>query len=354
MILEAKEVSQNKLWVSALNPGRINCFLLFLLITPGGGLYSGQIAHFRGQTMGTDYLVKYYPGTQTPATPQVQAQTERRLQAVNQALSTYLASSELSAINQDRKQKVFSLSPLLQKALKLSWQVFKQSKGFFDPSVGPLVNLWGFGPRPHQRPPSKADIIRTLPLVGLQKYRISQDFQTLQKPHQQAYLDFSASAKGLGVDEVALVLKSLDIQEYMIEIGGEIRARSVSAKVWKLAIERPGRERSSIQTVISLQNGSLATSGNYRNYFTQNGQSYGHTINPHTGEATPSNLLSASVIHDNCALADAWATALMAMGKNQALTTANRLGLKALFIIASNTGPQTLAGQHWPIPKKAR
>ena len=322
---------------------------------------SSDTIHLRGQTMGTSYSIKFHAGQQTPKAKAVQALVERKLEELDQALSTYREDSELSQINRSVEHQTFTLGPLLQKALRLSFQVFEQSGGLFDPSVGPLVNLWGHGPQRHQNPPGQQEINRTLPLVGLGKYHISKDFKQLRKPHRDSYLDFSASGKGLGVDEVALVLESLGIQQYMVEIGGEIKVRSHdnsnknrSSKVWQLAIERPQNQtgdatNASIQTVIPMANGHLATSGNYRNYYKKGNKRYGHTINPHNGKSVANNLLSASVIHDeSCALADAWATAFMAMGHPRAQTVANRLKIKAFFVIATSDGPRELSSAHWP------
>ena len=278
---------------------------------------------------------------------------EQRLGELNQALSTYLPDSEISRINRGSEQTMFSLGPLLQKALRLSFQVFRESGGFFDPSVGPLVNLWGHGPQKHRRPPNQQTIARTLPLVGLDKYQLSRDFTQLRKPHRDAYLDFSASGKGLGVDEVALTLESMGIGKYMVEIGGEIRVRSNGKKIWNLAIERPlTNGESAIQTTLPMNTGSLATSGNYRNYYTEGGKHYGHTIDPHNGETSPDDLLSATVIHDNCTLADAWATALMAMGRHKAIATAEQRNLKAFFVVATKEGPKELSSSSWPNPPK--
>ena len=317
---------------------------------------TAQEQHFSGKTMGTTYQIKFTATQKTPPLAQIKAQVERKLQQINQVFSTYIPNSEVSQINRAKDVKLtFSLGPLMQKALRLSLQVYQLSEGFFDPSVGPLVNLWGHGPKRHQNPPSTGQIKRALALVGLDKYFFSQDFKQLRKPHPEAYLDFSASAKGLGVDEVAQALESMGIQEYMIEIGGEIRVRSQGEKRWNLAIEhpRPEHQRPPI-AVVAIDNGALATSGNYRNYYTVEGVRYGHTINPHNGQASPNDLVSVSVIHRNCTLADAWATALLAMGSHKALDKANRLGLKALLIASTSTGLAQLQSNDWPLSAEVR
>ena len=333
-------------------------FSLFLLSPLPSCLSKGTSpVVLRGETMGTTYLVKYYPLSSplsiTPKKEEVKNRIKGTLEEINRALSTYLPDSEVSLINKRSSPQEFSLGPLFQKALRLSFDVFEQSEGYFDPSIGPLVNLWGHGPRRHRSPPEQKDILRTLSQVGLKRYKISQDFKRLQKPHEEAYLDFSASAKGLGVDEIATLLESLGLERYMVEIGGEIRVGLPGPRPWRLGIERPqrGAVGRPVQTVVELQGASLATSGNYRNYYlSKNGQYIGHTLNPHTGQLSPSDLLSVSVIHDRCALADAWATGLVAMGKRKALKLANRLGLKALFIVQGPKGFLELKSRYWPKP----
>ncbi|MCY4643923.1 MAG: FAD:protein FMN transferase [Bacteriovoracales bacterium] len=300
--------------------------------------------------MGTTYTVKYYPAPSSPKRDDIKRRVDAKLLEINRSLSTYLPNSEISRFNREGHLQEFSLSPLFQKALRLSFEVFEQSGGFFDPSIGPLVGLFGHGPKRHRRPPAKANIRKALAWVGLHKYRISKDFKRIQKPHKKAYLDFSASAKGLGVDETAKLLETFGIHRYMVEIGGEIRVGSGRDKPWRLAVERPLKKERSIQTTVELENASLATSGNYRNTYTVKGQRYSHIIDPHSGKTSPGDLLSVSVIYDNCTQADAWATALLAMGKKKALDTANRLGLKVLLIASTSTGLQELRGRHWPKP----
>ena len=317
-----------------------------VLVMATGAIYFWEVARgeqlllLGGQTMGTTYRVKYRPHQESPSLDEVRSRVEDRLLAVNQALSTYLRGSELSRINRGAGGETYQVGPLVRKALRLNWQVFKQSEGFFDPSIGPLVNLWGFGPQGRRRaPPSQQAIARALGWVGLEKFYLSPDFWQLRKPRGESYLDFSASAKGLGVDEVSELLDSLGVVRYMVEIGGEIRVRSRGKQRWNLGIESPlAKGNSAVQTFLSLANGALATSGNYRNYFEQNGRLYGHTIDPHTGESVVSSLLSASVVHDNCALADAWATALLAMGERRGMAVAKQLKLKVLLLVSNGDG----------------
>lgn len=308
----------------------------------------------RGKTMGTTYMVKYNSSPNSPSLLKLKERLEERLELVNQSLSTHRDDSEISIINRAGKQETFILSPLMQKALALSFVVYKKSDGFFDPGVGPLVNLWGHGPKRHNNPPSRKQIVETLSFSGLRQYKIADDFTKLTKLHSSAYLDFSASAKGLGVDELGAVLEGFGIQSYMVEIGGDVLVKSFKeGKKWRIGIERPiNRGRGSIQAILSLQNGALATSGNYRNYYIKDGKRYGHTLNPHTGDVSPDDLLSASVIHKNCILADAWATALLAMGKKRAILMARKLGLKAFFIVSGEKGLEEVATPSWP-PMKA-
>ena len=306
--------------------------------------FSSQVT-FHGHTMGTTYTVKVQSQRdQGQLKLKLKERVEKKLKQVNAALSTYQKDSEVSLINQGSAEKVFSLGPFMKKILAVNVEVFEKSDGFFDPSVGPLVNLWGHGPQRHQNPPGPQAIASTLKLVGLKRFALSKNMATLQKHHDQAFLDFSASAKGLGVDEVANLLSSLGLSTYMVEIGGEIRVASSGKKVWQLAIERPLKNKStstrstrntrSIQKIVPLKTGALATSGNYRNYYTKDGVDVGHTINPLTGQTVSSDLLSVSVVDSTCARADAWATALLAMGLKKATQAAKRWKLKAFLITA--------------------
>ncbi len=302
-----------------------------------------------GSTMGTTYNIKYLPNNSYPSEATLKIEVDKILRDLNQVYSTYIDDSEISLLNQTDSSTWIKIGPTLKQVLKANYEVYKASEGYFDPSVGPLVNLWGFGPVKTTQVPTERDIVKTLELVGFDRFEQKNDFSSFKKPHKQSYLDFSASAKGHAVDTLAMHLDTEGITEYMIEIGGEVRVKGQRKEAWRLAIERPttGPTRA-VQQVILLKNGSMATSGNYRNFFKKGDKKYAHTINPITGQATPHMLLSATVIHQDCLYADSWATAFMSMGEQKALELSNQLEIKAYFIVSNGEELIELSSNTWP------
>jgi thiamine biosynthesis lipoprotein len=293
---------------------------------------SDKVYVFNGKTMGTYYSVKIVASDIDKENTQLQI--DELLKEVNQVFSTYINNSEVSKINAHRSPKPISITPVMEQLLKLSKEIYEKSDRFFDPTVGPLVNLWGFGPDGKRYKPRKEEIENALRYVGLDKISILNGQVT--KRESDIYLDFSSIAKGQGVDDLGLVLESRGFTSYLIEIGGEIRARGKKpdGNLWSIGIEKPSKERGqSVQKVLKLKNESIATSGSYRNYLKYGESIFSHTISPKTGYPIKHKLLSVSVIDKNCANADAWATALMSLGPEKGLDKANRLGLKAYFLV---------------------
>jgi thiamine biosynthesis lipoprotein len=261
-----------------------------------------------GQTMGTTYAVKLVPNETMPDLSEISAEVQAELDRVNRQMSTYDPTSELSRFNALSSTDWFEVSPETAEVAKLAQQVFEQSDGAFDVTVGPLVNLWGFGPdgRPEEVP-SQAQIDALLESTGSTRLEVRLEPPALRKLHPKLQLDFSAIAKGHGV-------------------GGEIRTRGVrlDGSPWQVGIERPIENVREIQQVIGLSNQSLATSGNYRNVYELDGQRFSHTINPTTGRPVEDAIASASAIADNCALADAIATCMMSSGFTRGLEIAEQ------------------------------
>ena len=234
---------------------------------------------------------------------------------VNKSLSTYIPTSDISKINSG--DSTILVDKLFIEVFQKSKRIFKETAGYFDPTVGNLVNAWGFGPNDSKKEIDSLDIKKMMQLVGFDKVQLKN--RTVEKQFQETYLDFNSIAKGFGIDVVGRFIETKSVQNYLVEIGGEIRARGKNKKgnFWKVAIEKPNTDGSqSFQTAIQLKNESMATSGNYRKFrITKSGEKYVHTVNPKTGFAKESNLLSASVIaNSDCADVDAYATAFMAMG----------------------------------------
>ena len=213
------------------------------------------------------------------------------------------------------------------------------SAGLLDVTIGPLVNLWGFGPqnRPEKVPTEKL-IDTTRQKVGLDKLKIGTTWAS--KSHPDLYIDLSTIAKGYAVDKLAELLQTFSINNYLVEIGGEMRlaGQKASGKPWKIAIEKPETEQRSIQKIISVGDNAVATSGDYRNYYEQNGVRYSHLINPTTGYPIKHNLVSVTVIHASSMTADGLATALNVMGKEKALELAEKDGIAVLLITKEKDG----------------
>lgn len=288
-----------------------------------------------GNTMGTTYNITYLD----PSERDFKTSIDSLLEVFNQSLSTYIPDSELSRFNQS--DTLYFKLPYFLPVLQSSKTVYEITGGAFDPTVGPLVNLWGFGPSGPQLKDS-VNIASMLGLVGFDK--IFFDSASVRKSKPGMYLDFSAIAKGYGVDVVAEFLKGKGIENLLVEIGGELVARGVNEKgeLWKVGINRPeelGRA-DDLYSIVALNNRGMATSGNYRNYYEAGGIKISHTINPATGKPVNHGLLSATVLADDCMTADAYATAMMVMGTDKAIELQKNQSLFEIFLIYSDSTGQ--------------
>ncbi len=302
-----------------------------------------------GETMGTSYHISYQlpKGADEAA---IQAAIDKRLQDINDSMSTYQADSTISKFNQLGKDTPIAIDADFNHVLEASRQVYELSGGAFDPTVMPLIETWGFGSTMTverlQSPPTALEIAQAEALVDFKS--VIQKEQTIYKTKDGVELDFSAVAKGYGVDVIADVLRDdYQIRNYMVEIGGEVATSGVSAQQqpWQIAIDTPieGSTVSARQTMAVIRqpinNGStmsLATSGNYRNSVVFDGKHYSHTIDPTTGEPIVGGAPSVTVAAETVALADAWATALTAMPYEKALATAKEHNIAALFVILAD------------------
>lgn len=308
---------------------------LFTIVLLGVTLYTvwpkGEdsilVGEYQGTTMGSIVYNVKVVGTDADFKPQI----DSILVAFNQSLSTYIPDSEISRFNRDSKLE--SPSRLFQDVMKASKSVYEVTHGSFDPTIGPLIKAWGFGPGKKVAEPDSAIIDSLLLTVGFEKLNFSS--ATMDK-EDDIYLDFSAIAKGQAVDEVGKWLESRGIQDYMVEIGGEIRCRGINAQgsLWRIGIQDPRiSEVHEKLAIASLENVSVATSGNYRNYYERDGKIRAHIVDPMTGYTAEHNLLSASVFHPDCMISDAYATAFMVMGLEEAVKLVEGdENLEALFI----------------------
>lgn len=285
-----------------------------------------------GSVMGTTYRVQVVDHTAPDAD-----KIHQVLENVNQSMSTYLKSSELSRLNTHSSQAPFKISEALQSVLQESQMIGEQSGGAFDVTIGPLVNAWGFGPDGRVTPPSVEQIEALKAGIGYQKFKLNPQEKSVTKLDPTLYIDLSGIAKGFGVDQVAEHLQSLGYTRYWVEVGGEVRAFGFNADdlAWRAGIERPaGEGRRAVYMVLPIQNTSIATSGDYRNrYIDAQGVLRSHTIDPRTGQPVTHQLASVSVIHSKNSSADAWATALNVLGPTEGLKVANQHHIAALFLV---------------------
>jgi thiamine biosynthesis lipoprotein len=293
----------------------------------------------QGRTMGTTYNVKVVGTKEQVETLNLQQKIDALLKQVNQEMSTYIPDSELSRFNQNRSTEAVEVSTNLARVIKESIRLGQLSGGKLDVTVGPLVNLWGFGPE--QRPdkvPSETLLEQTKARVGLQYLHL--DGNRLSKSQPELYVDLSTVAKGYGVDLVAELIEANGITNYLVEIGGELRLKGFKStgELWAIAIEKPLTNERSVQQVIIPKNNAVATSGDSRIYFEADGQRFSHIIDPSTGKPIKHKLVSVTVIHPSSMTADGLSTTLMVMGMEKGMIFAVENNLAALFVSKTENG----------------
>jgi len=276
-----------------------------------------EYENFGGFIQGTTYSMIYRKQRHID-TETLKSQVEEILHRFDMSLSLYVDSSILSRIN--RNEDVV-LDTFFLEAFRRSAEIYRLSGGAFDITVGPLVKAWGFGPDSH-RNFSGPKIDSLLQLVGMNKVSVKD--KRIVKSDPRISLDFNAIAQGFSVDVIGRFFDSLGIQSYLIEIGGEVRVKGdKGGQFWKIGIDRPVDNNlvpgNDLEAVVRLKDRSLATSGNYRKFYIENGIKYSHTIDPKTGYPAKNQLLSATIVADECAVADGIATACMVMGKDKSI-----------------------------------
>lgn len=290
-----------------------------------------------GETMGTTYHIRYVTANPNHSPERVKERVDAVLEQVNSQMSTYDPNSELSLFNQRKTTEPVVVSRSLETVVRRALEVAEETHGLLDVTVGPLVNLWGFGPlgRPDQVP-SEQQLQEVRDQIGYQ-YLTVENHQ-LTKAIPDLYVDLSTIAKGYGVDRVAILLEQMEIKNYLVEIGGEMRMRGMKPgeQPWRIAVEQPVSLERAVQRIIEPGNNAVATSGDYRNYFEEDGVRYSHIIDPRTGYPIQHNLVSVTVITETCMDADAYATALTVMGAEEALAFANQKGLAVLLVTREN------------------
>ncbi len=293
------------------------------------------VVQFAGSTMGTTYTIKFFPPSTQISQETIQKDIDNLLATINQQMSTYDPNSELSRFNQNQTTDWVEISHGLLVVMQEAQRISQLTDGAFDVTVGPLVNVWGFGPQmTGEQLPREDDLQATKTRVGYHKIELRDYPTAMRKTQPDVYIDLSAIAKGYAVDKIAHYLDVLKIKNYLVEIGGELRGRGHNPKGerWAVAIEKPQPQQRAIQRIVRITHQGVATSGNYRNFFEHDGRRYSHIINPKTGQPVYHELASATVVSPTCMEADAWATALMVLGLQRSLSLAEEQGLAVLLI----------------------
>lgn len=341
----------------ALNTRAKVLLITFLLIFVGVSVHRlyfaappGPYVSIAGRTMGTTWEVKVATKTLSPdAFRSLAASIQASLDRVNELMSTYLPDSEVSRFNALDSSDPVAVSPETMIVLVASRELSEQSGGAFDITVGPLVKAWGFGATDQiPQPPTPEELAGLRERVGYQQLRLDADAGEVRKRHPRAEIDLSAIAKGYAVDRVAETLEARGYHDYLIEVGGELRASGarLDGRVWRVGIERPEDHIRVVHEVIELANRSMATSGDYRNYYEEEGVRISHTIDPRALAPIRHRLASVTVLHESAMWADGLATMLNVLGPKAGYDLAVAQELAAYFIVRE--APETFATRATP------
>lgn len=301
-----------------------------------------------GRALGTSWSVKLVVPAGAPfdLRTRIESAVEAELALVDQAMSTWRDDSELEAWNRARTTEPSPISEELARVVEAALELADRSSGAFDPTVGPLVDAWGFGPGapivgPSAEPPADLDAVRGR--IGWEKVELARTpdgSRTLAKRVPDLELDLSGIAKGYAVDRIASALADLGVEDHLSEVGGEVvaRGRRADGTHWQVGIEKPSSGIRAVQRAFPLLEAALATSGDYRNYREVGGERLSHLLDPRTGRPIGHRLASASVVATTCMEADGWATALMVLGADRAREIALRDDLAVFLVLRSEDG----------------
>ena len=288
-----------------------------------------------GTTMGTTFNVKVATDDLSEANRVRLTQLVREaLDGVDEHMSTYRPESEIERFNRGDSQP-FAASRDLLEVVAEAQRVARLTGGAFDITVGPLVDIWGFGALGAAETPDEEALRELMAVTGFEQLEVDVEGGTLRKARAECRIDLSAIAKGFAADQVSELLAGQGLPHHMVEVGGEVRARGFngSGQVWRIGIERPTAQGRSVQLAVPLADLSLATSGDYRNFIERDGVRISHTIDPRTGRPVSHNLASVSVIHASCMTADGLATALSVLGLDEGFELADRQDIAAYFLV---------------------
>ena len=315
-------------------------FLTFSLLISGCGQNEPQELYLEGKTMGTTYHIKVFAEQEKLTSLNLLPEVTQLLKDINLSMSTYIKDSEINQFNRLPAGEVMPISSDFRAVVSESIRLGQSTKTL-DVTMGPLIDLWGFGPdkKPTKRPSDEA-LLAMIAKIGVDKLLLTD--QGLAKSVDGLELSFSATAKGYGIDKVAELLESHDLTNYMVEIGGELRVsgKKPSDKEWRIAIEQPGTELGvrKAHRILAPKNNGMATSGDYRIFYEMEGVTYSHLIDPVTGMPSRHDLVSVTVLHPSAMTADGLATALTVMGMEKAQAYAQEHDLPVYLIAKSEDG----------------
>jgi thiamine biosynthesis lipoprotein len=312
---------------------------LALLAVAGCDSSSPQL-DLDGSALGTSFVVSLVAPPDDLDAEQLREDLTAVLRNVDDLASTWRADSELSVFNADQSIDWIPVSAEFCLLLEHSREVSEATNGAFDLTIGPLVNLWGFGPDGQvTAPPASSDIEAAQRRVGFDKLETDCDERLVRKDVPNLYVDLSGWAKGYAVDQLTELLNARGFENYLVEIGGELKVKGQNreGKNWAIGIEAPSTSARVPQAVVHVTNTGVATSGDYRNFFEHDGQRFSHTIDARTGRPVTHKLAAVTVIDPSAAYADAMATALLVLGPDAGPALAEELDLAAYFLVRNQT-----------------
>ncbi len=309
-------------------------------ISVSGG--TSSLSH-SGQTMGTTYSVKCWSAEAVTADLPVVSNIVEKLEQVNQQMSTYVPDSELSKFNESPANEWFAVSPETAYVVERAVHYYNATSGASDVTVGPLVQLWDFGPGHHHlgaklEAPTDEELATAKQRSGCSQLEVRAEPPALRKQVDGLEVDLSSIAKGYAVDVIADLLSASGYENYMVEIGGEVRAAGTrqDGKPWRIGIEQPNLTNRQVHTIVELADQALATSGDYRNFREFDGERVSHIIDPTSGRPLPYRGWSVTLLTPTCLEADALATALLVMGEDRGYDWCEEHEIAALFLLAED------------------
>ena len=296
-----------------------------------------------GHTMGTTYQVRLNQLPVSLSVEELRDHIQSKFQLLNDQMSNWQSDSEIVRFNTFPTTDWFPISQEFLTVLQTAKQLYEETEGTFDPTISPLVELWNFGTQKTEAIfPTDAERLAALSRLGFHEIELRGKPPAIRKQRPQIALNLSAIAKGFGVDQIADMLDEFEVNDYLIEVGGEMRLKGTKpdGSLWRVGINKPDGELHDIERTLFLSNMGMATSGDYRNYFLHEGKRYSHIIDPRTGFPTQHRLASVTVLAESCMKADAYATALMVLGEEEGLQFAEQHSLPVFMLIRSESGFQ--------------